>query len=150
VTPVYLCDLDGTICDISHRLHFIKREKPDWDGFFRACVDDTPKMPIIRTLRALYHGGAAIVYVSGRSDLVKQETMTWLAEFGCPPGPLFMRKADDHREDHVVKAELLEEVAKIQYPGDWCIEAVFEDRKQVVEMYRKRGYTVFQVAEGDF
>jgi hypothetical protein len=61
---------------------------------------------------------------------------------------LYMRKAGDHREDCVVKAELLEQILL-----DWSnqdIGGVFEDRQQVVDMYRAKGLRVFQVAKGDF
>jgi phosphoglycolate phosphatase-like HAD superfamily hydrolase len=40
-------DLDGTLCDISHRLHFIENGNKDWDGFYAACPDDVPKPAMI-------------------------------------------------------------------------------------------------------
>ncbi len=39
---VYVFDIDGTLADITHRLHFIQGEKKDWDAFFAACIDDAP------------------------------------------------------------------------------------------------------------
>jgi hypothetical protein len=43
-------DFDGTLADITHRLHFIQGEHKDWPAFYRACVDDTPIMPMIQGL----------------------------------------------------------------------------------------------------
>lgn len=40
-------DLDGTLCDITHRLHFIEGDNKDWDGFYKACPADIPKPAII-------------------------------------------------------------------------------------------------------
>lgn len=34
---IYIFDLDGTVADLTHRLHFITGETKDWDGFHGAC-----------------------------------------------------------------------------------------------------------------
>lgn len=36
-----IVDLDGTLANIDHRLHYIKQNKPDWNAFYGACKDDT-------------------------------------------------------------------------------------------------------------
>jgi len=61
---------------------------------------------------------------------------------------MYMRISGDHREDFVVKAELFDRI-KAQYPKE-TIGGVFEDRQQVVDMYRARGLRVFQVDKGAF
>ena len=38
-----IVDIDGTIADCSHRLHYIKGEKKDWNSFFKAAGKDKPK-----------------------------------------------------------------------------------------------------------
>lgn len=148
MSRIYLCDIDGTIANIEHRLHFIQRDKPDWDGFFGACIDDKPIHEVIETLQYLNGGEACIVMISGRSDAVRLQTGAWLHKHNIPYEELLMRKAGDHRQDHIVKAELLDKALE-DNPGTEVI-AVFEDRQQVVDMWRKRGLRVFQVAEGNF
>ena len=59
-----------------------------------------------------------------------------------------MRSDSDHREDFEVKAELLDKI-KLDYP-DAVIGGAFEDRQQMVDMYRARGIRAFQVAKGDY
>jgi hypothetical protein len=86
--------------------------------------------------------------VSGRSEQVRQETLEWLADENVPCKALYMREEGDHREDHVIKAEHLEHL--LMNHGRKQIAGVFEDRKQVVDMYRAKGLRVFQVAEGNF
>lgn len=145
---IYLVDIDGTLADLSHRLHFIQQKPADWDGFFAACPGDRPIVEVIDTVRRLAASGARIILVTGRSDAVEEPTMDWLREHGVPWLSIYMRKAGDHREDSIIKAELL---ANIQ--EDWDSEeilGVFEDRKQVVDMYRSKGLRVFQVADGNF
>lgn len=148
---IYLCDIDGTVADLSHRLHFIQREPSDWDGFFAACVDDAPIPEVIKTVQAL-RNIAGIHFVSGRSDAVRHETERWLEDNDIWYEGLWMRKTGDHRQDHIVKAELLDELLAKQRAiwGEVNILGVFEDRKQVVDMYRARGLRVFHVAEGNF
>jgi len=145
---IYLCDIDGTIADLSHRLHFIQRDKPDWNAFFRACVDDLPIQEVIDTVRLLSEGGAEILLLSGRSELVRFETLQWLQKFNVPCDALFMREEGDHRQDNIVKGEFLDDLFEKWEKND--IRGAFEDRKQVVDMYRARGLRVFQVAEGNF
>ena len=146
---IYLFDIDGTLADLTHRLHFIENGRKDWDGFFAACRDDLPIAPVIETCRLLRKSGATIVLVSGRSDAIRKETVQWLNDFEVPFDALYMRKAGDHRQDDIVKAELLDHLIAKDW-DDKQIVGVFEDRNQVVEMYRSKGYRVFQVANGNF
>ena len=39
---VALIDIDGVIADGDHRQHFLRQRRKDWQGFFRAAVDDPP------------------------------------------------------------------------------------------------------------
>lgn len=141
----YLFDIDGTIADLSHRLPHIQKDPKDWDAFFDACADDLPIRHIIDVAWAL-NGLADIVYVSGRSDRCKEQTLAWLAANRAPPGRLYMRKDGDHRPDHQIKLELL---AQLRGDGYEPVMA-FDDRDQVVGMWRANGIPCAQVAAGDF
>lgn len=141
----YLFDIDGTIADATHRLHFIENKPKNWPAFFDACVDDKPIQHVI-DLAVTISRDTEIVYVSGRSDRVKYQTLEWLRMFALPSGNLYMRKDGDFRPDHMVKLELL---AQIRADGFDPIMA-FDDRNQVVEMWRANGIPCAQVAPGDF
>lgn len=145
--PFFLCDIDGTLADLSHRLHLIESKPANWDGFFAACPDDAPITPVITTVQLLADAGAGILMVTGRSDSIREDTTAWLMKHRIPFHSIFMRKHGDHRQDNVVKGELLDEIQR-EY-GDQIIGA-FEDRNQVVQMLRERGIKVFQVADGAF
>lgn len=147
---IYLCDIDGTIADCSHRLHFIQGEKKDWPAFFKACVDDKPIEDIIDLITDLESLEHTIAYVTGRSDEVEKETCDWLYKnVGTENLVLYMRKAGDHREDKIIKSEILDDILN-DYFREEKIAGVFEDRQQCVDMYRARGLRVYQVAKGDF
>jgi hypothetical protein len=144
---IYIFDIDGTLADCSHRLHFIQQKPADWDSFFLACVDDEPIPEVIAVARAMF-STAQLFMLTGRSEVVRMETLNWLTCERVPCDLLLMRKNGDHREDCIVKSELLDEVRK-RFPEEE-IAGVFEDRKQVVDMYRAKGLRVFQVADGNF
>jgi len=98
---IIICDLDGTIANLQHRLHFIKNpdgskkshKDADWDSFHKACVDDEPYGDVIEILRNLYDAGRGegikagaygwgsereIYFFSGRNESVRNETIEWL------------------------------------------------------------------------
>ena len=157
---IYIFDIDGTIADISHRLHFIGAEnggftpytaKKDWYGFFKAAVDDRPIEETLQIARALAIAGHDIVYSTGRMESIRDITEDWLMDVSSPVGEVYMRKLNDHREDSVVKSELLDIIiSNRRNCRNSVIGGAFEDRQQVVDMYRARGIRVFQVAKGDF
>lgn len=144
---VYIFDLDGTLANIEHRLHHIKGEKKDWDAFFAACVKDEPIRQTIDVLNALAIADGWIIISSGRSDIVRKETLDWLRVNGVDYDHLIMRKHGDHRPDEVIKEEWLTQ--NFFGPRE-NIVAVFDDRKRVVDMWRRNGLVCYQVAEGEF
>ena len=59
---IVLVDLDGTVCDASHRAHMIHgSEKPDWESYSLACYADKPVHGVIRLVRELQDAGNIIV-----------------------------------------------------------------------------------------
>ena len=160
-TPLYIFDLDGTLALIDHRRHFVEGEKKDWPAFYRACVDDEPNEPVIRTLNALRKAGAEVWIWSSRSDEVKTETVAWLHRHGCfgsprdvlwawpfgAPERFRMRPANDYTPDDELKRRWLSEIEPPEYAR---LTAVFDDRDKVVAMWRAAGVPCFQVAPGAF
>jgi len=130
-----ICDIDGTIALKGERNPF------DWDR----VDEDTVNEPIANLVRIIRKSGLQIVLVSGRKEQCRAKTLTWIWENDIPATELFMRKDNDNRSDVILKKELYEQVRKRFY-----IHFVLDDRKQVVDMWRKLGLTVLAVAEGDF
>lgn len=151
--PVIVCDIDGTIADLTHRLHFIndehgKLKHPDWDSFFAAVKEDTPIDPVRTIVYALHKFGYDIVYVSGRRDdaQCRRDTRAWLVRHSFPRGELLMRPNGDTRPDDIIKHELY-----VKYIKPNCnVLLVLDDRDRVVKMWRAEGLTCFQVNEGSF
>lgn len=132
-----LVDIDGTVALMGLR-----------NPYDMSSVSaDTPHQAVITAIRAMHAAGHHIVFCSGRSDDARDDTVSWLAEHvGVAYEALFMRATGDHRPDSEVKAEIFEREIRHR----WRITAVFDDRNQVVRMWRSLGLTVFQVADGSF
>lgn len=141
----FIFDIDGTIADCSHRIRHITNTPKDWRTFFSLCHADSPISHIIELAQRLALS-TAIVYVSGRSDECKNETREWLDRHKLPYGPIYMRRSGDHRDDDIVKVELL---AQLRTDGYEPIMA-FDDRDRVVATWRANGIPCAQVAPGNF
>jgi hypothetical protein len=143
-----ICDIDGTASDPTHRLHLVRGPgRRNWPAFFDACHGDACHDDIALILRALLGQSRRVVYVTGRPERNRRATLDWLVRHGLPDGPLHMRRDGDFRGDDVVKEEILDRDLQLTPEQVLC---VLDDRDRVVAMWRRRGFRVLQVAEGDF
>lgn len=133
-------DLDGTLCDITHRLHYIKGDNKNWPAFHQSCILDVPKMDMIGLFQSLDHHYTMYI-VSGRSDSVREQTKVWLRKHNIVPFKLIMRKEGDYTPDHILKASWLADGTLP--PKDEILMAV-DDRTRVVNMWRDEGITCLQ------
>lgn len=143
-----ICDLDGTLCDCEHRRHHVTGSPKNWDEFYAGVKDDTPNEPMRQTLLALKHTFTNIIFVSGRPERCREDTVNWLYSWlGMTDAEyqLFMRGDTDRRQDYIVKREIL-----TKHIDKERVLMCFDDRDQVVDMWREEGLTCFQVAPGDF
>lgn len=156
-----IVDIDGTLADCAHRLHFIKDKPKNWPAFFDACGEDTPIKTVLAMVHSLRVGQPyamsdnRLIFCSGRPERTRAMTVRWLLEnnlLAKTPGeeghgwPLYMRADNDFREDSIIKRELL---AKIRADGFDPVLAV-DDRARVCKMWREEGLVCAQVAEGEF
>lgn len=147
MNKVVLFDVDGTLADISHRRIFLERSPPDWKLFNSSIVDDVPNTPIVELYRALWSASLyELILVTGRMERYRQVTEDWLNEFSIPFSRIIFRHDDDFREDSIVKEEFLD----VLKDEGKTILFVVDDRKQVVDMWRRNGITCLQCAEGNF
>ena len=130
-----ICDLDGTLA-----LH--NRSPYDYDSI----PTDTLNRYVSNALHQMTRDGAMPIFVSGRPDSHREQTMRWLTSHGWVGMPLYMRLTGDDRPDTQVKQEIYNSYIK----GRYNVMLVLDDRDRVVQMWRDLGLTVFQVAEGDF
>lgn len=146
---MYIFDIDGTLADATHRLHHILgKEKKDWDAWDAETDGDTPIVPIVGILQALWDHNYEIMLLTGRNERVRLMTENWLEQHNIWYDHLLMRQPNDHRDDTIIKLEALKDFLKAN--PDKKVQTIFEDRRRLVVAFREAGYHVCQVDEGDF
>ena len=96
-------------------------------------------------IRELSKQGFTIWILSGRSDATHQATLDWLNRNNVTFDHLVMRPQNHlFMPDNDLKQMWLDSI------GVDNVAMVFDDRNQVVDMWRSNGLTTFQVADGDF
>jgi len=107
---------------------------------------DEPNELVVSVLRDWRERGKHIVIVSARNDKNRAVTEEWLAKYGIHYDALYMRPDGDYRPDNVFKQGLLDNIRK---GGEDLIERVYDDRNQVVDMWRANGIDCIQVVPRD-
>lgn len=132
-----LVDIDGTLAHTSgKRSHY---------DMTKVGVDDCDYV-VAELLDVLRRSRYNIIFVTGRNESCRQDTLKWLDENGIGHSGLFMRKDSDIRKDSLVKEEMFLESINPKYN----VLCVFDDRNQVVEMWRELGIKCLQVEQGNF
>lgn len=141
-----VCDLDGTLALLNGRSPYDASK----------CDRDLPNHPVIQTLLAHVEKGRKVIFCSGREDKYREPTIKFIEthlkykdsdgeEWGVEY-QLHMRKSDDFRKDSIIK----EEIYRAEIEGKYNVLCVLDDRDQVVQFWRSKGLTCFQVAPGNF
>ena len=167
-----ICDLDGTLADITHRLHFVKAEnmlavplrlekaareivgefKKDWNSFFDNVYYDAVRWDIVKLLKKYVSQGHPFILVSGRPERCRADTEKWLFEKIYDTlewqnldkhVTLIMRQNHDKRDDDILKTDIYEKYLK-HYP----IEVVIDDRPRVLRAWAMLKLRTIDVGPG--
>lgn len=134
--PAVLVDLDGTLALRQGRSPF------EWD----TVATDAANTSVIAVVQALADAGFAIVVVSGRDAVCREDSAQWLRDNLQRPFTLYMRASGDNRRDEVVKREMWETHIRNRH----AVSMAFDDRDRCVALWRSLGIPTLQVADGDF
>lgn len=142
-----ICDLDGTVCNAEHRIHYAQRG--EWDQFHALLSADRAYTDVVRILTGWHRAEIQIVFMTGRPERYRPETIDWLmlnALFRPQDYTLLMRPNDDYQSDFVLKAGM---VLNYGFSPERTL-CVLEDRDRVVTMWRDLGFTCLQPRHGDY
>jgi predicted kinase len=134
-----IVDIDGTIALRGTRNPFDESR----------VSEDAPNIPVIEAVWNEHANGVKIIFCSGRTSACRDATIEWLKANVLPErawAQLYMRPEGDRRVDWEVKLEIFDEHIRDSYN----VLRVYDDRQQVVDMWRSIGLTVLQVAPGNF
>ena len=137
---LYLFDLDNTLANIDHRLHYLDRDEINWREFEEQCTYDLPIASSINLARRLVHGGGSVWIWTGRSDHVQNATQVWLHRYDVPYSQLIMKPKEDDRGAAYWKKFWLDTII----PRDRLVTC-FEDDNRITLMLREQGVDVMQV-----
>lgn len=141
--PLAVFDLDGTLADTAHRQHFLEGPKRDWAGFFAAAVDDPPLAEGVRMVLASAEE-CRIVYLTGRPERCRRDTVRWLSRQGLPEGTLFMRRNDDRRPARRTKLDILRRLGRKEQ-----VRVLVDDDELVCDAAQVAGFTVVRARWAD-
>jgi phosphoglycolate phosphatase-like HAD superfamily hydrolase len=136
--PLAVFDVDGVLADVRHRLHHLEGRPKNWGAFFRDAVNDPPLAEGI----ALCQESAKdceVVYVTGRPEHCRRDTLDWFARHDLPEGRLSMRSDGDRRPARMAKPQLLRRLARNR-----TVAVVVDDDEQVCDAYEQAGWRVLR------
>jgi hypothetical protein len=134
--PLAVVDIDGVVADVRHRLRYLERDPKDWDAFFAAAPLD-PSLPegVDRVGKLLVDH--EVVYLTGRPERCRRDTVNWLTAHGLGGHPVLMRRNGDHRPARRIKLRHLDRLAT-RAP----VAIVVDDDPDVCAALRAAGYPV--------
>lgn len=137
----FILDLDNCIADDAWRI-----PKIDWTKFnsteryhdyhLLSGFDDAGNLDILEQ-----HLDAAAIIFTARPAAYRALTQEWLKRQNIPYELLFMRHNDDHRHSLELKRAMLLGLPEFYGVDLASIVVAYDDRADVVEMYRKCGLT---------
>lgn len=133
---VAVVDIDGVLADVRHRLHHVRSSPKDWAAFFAAAPHDPlleEGRDVVSRLAEVYD----VVYLSGRPEHCRDDTLAWFERHDLPAGSLLLRPRGDRRPARLVKVEILDRLSE-----DRRVVVLVDDDPQVLEAARKAGYDV--------
>jgi phosphoglycolate phosphatase-like HAD superfamily hydrolase len=134
--PLAVFDLDGTLADSSHRQHLLERRPRDWNAFFAAAPQDPPLSEGV-ALALSSARECEVVYLTGRPERCRRDTVAWLAAQGLPEGRMWMRADNDRRPARQTKLEVLGRLAR-----DREVRVLVDDDALVCDAAEQAGFTV--------
>ncbi|WP_432155331.1 LNS2 domain-containing protein [Streptomyces sp. bgisy153] len=134
--PIAVFDLDNTLADTAHRQRFLERRPRDWNAFFAAAPQDPPLAEGI-ALAVDRARECEVVYLTGRPERCRRDTLAWLSGHGLPEGPVYMRRDDDRRPARRTKLDILRRLARTRE-----VRVLVDDDPLVCDDAERAGFTV--------
>jgi phosphoglycolate phosphatase-like HAD superfamily hydrolase len=136
--PLAVFDVDGVLADVRHRLHHLESRPKNWDAFFTSARHDPPLAEGIALCKESAKD-CEVVYVTGRPERCRQDTLDWFRAQGLPEGRLSMRGEGDRRPARMAKLQLLRRISR-----DRTVAVVVDDDRQVCDAYEGAGFRVLR------
>jgi hypothetical protein len=141
VTKYALWDLDNCLADDSARIALINWSEQNafkrYEAYHEACENDpVGNYPLFARMRDQQ---VTPVFLTARPLSIREKTLAWISNnLGIEEPMLIMRNIFDHRPSVDVKREMVAALPNYDI-ADLDIVAAFDDRQDIVDMYRACG-----------
>ena len=143
-------DLDGTLCDVQHRLHLLPKKDThnheDYYAFHELAHKDKMNYAVASILWMSKSFGYKIILVTCRDDKYRKQTENWLDIHNIKFDKLFMRIQNNYMSDAEYKEYIYSAYIQLYYN----VLFVIDDRKGVVAKWRELGLFCLQCDGGDY
>lgn len=134
--PWAIVDVDGVLADVRHRLEYVKSRPKDWDAFFAAAPRDTVLPRGLERCRELAAENT-VIYLTGRPERCRDDTVEWLRKHEFPEGDVVMRPDVDRRPARTFKLNQARRLARRDE-----VAVIVDDDEAVVDALRAEGFSV--------
>lgn len=131
----FIFDIDGTLAERKGRGPY----------HWARVKNDSVKECVKEILMCLRNRGHKIIIFTGRDGCCEDLTKEWLEENQIPYDHFDIRPEGNTEKDSIVKKRMFDKIK-----DKYAVLGVFDDRDQVVEMWRSLGLQCFQVDYGNF
>ena len=108
-SSVCIFDIDGTLANCDHRLHYVKNKPKNWDAFYSECMSDHVIWPVAEMLE-LFRKNHLIYIVTGRPERNRDLTELWLNNNKIYFDKLIMRGDRDFRKSPDYKSSVCDTI----------------------------------------
>ena len=153
---IFIFDLDGTLCNNSHRSWLVENGNKRWDDFFDLCLQDTKlekNCKIFNTVNYLkthvesktMDYNIEIWIWTARPKKCFLDTKIWMKEnlnFDLTEENSKFRQDNDRRPDYIVKEEFINSISESDIKS---ICMIYDDKESVINMYKLRNLPTTKV-----
>jgi uncharacterized HAD superfamily protein len=132
--PVAIVDIDGVLADVRHRVHYVEQRPKDWKRFFAAAVHDEPHPEGLAVVERLAQDHD-IIFLTGRPEHLRDDTVAWLRRHGLDHYRLLMRPEGNRGPSARFKVREATRLAR-----DHKIDIVIDDDASVIAAMKDAGF----------
>lgn len=133
MNAVRIVDLDSTVSDDRWRQWLIDEAQPDTTEKYHAYHVHCDKDKVINR-HIVDDSPVPVIFLTARPEYLRGKTERWLKENSLDCIALMMRPNDDHTPSPVLKESALYQIERL-----FKVEKAYDDRPDVVAMFRFNG-----------
>jgi len=145
-------DLDGTLCDTTHREHILRDRslflttKERWNLFYSELINDSPIVPnvnLVKILKETYY----VIYLTARPEKYRDLTNKWVSKYiGDEFYSSLIMREDEYLGAVEYKEKAYEELRKEGYEPI----LILDDDLDIVKMFKEKGLPAFYCGDISF